>query len=159
MPDLAAALARLSERERRVVISGAAAALVLIIFAVFMPLQRSVSAGTQRIERKRDDLSWLQSVAPQLGGLAASTPQPLRESLVALVDRTARVAGLEKALVGSQPSGNGGLNARFEQVPFDQLVTWLSQLGDRYGIRAESATIDATGMPGVVNASLVLRTR
>jgi type II secretory pathway component PulM len=159
MPDILAALARLNERERRVVISGAAAGVLLLILAVFMPLQRSVSSAAQRIERKRDDLAWLQSVAPQLSGLAASTPQPLHESLVALVDRTSREAGVGKSLVGSQPSGNGGLNARFEQVPFDQLVSWLSQLGDRYGVGAESATIDATGMPGVVNASIVLRTR
>ena len=159
MADLQQALARLNERERRIVGIGAVVAVVLFIFAVFMPLQRSVSAGAQRIERKRDDLAWLQSVAPQLNGLSATTPAPLHESLVALVDRTARETGLSKSLVGSQPSGNGGLNARFEQASFDQLVAWLSQLGERYGVHAESATVDAAGAPGIVNASLVLRAR
>jgi type II secretory pathway component PulM len=79
--------------------------------------------------------------------------------LVALVDRTARDGGIGKSLVGSQPSGNGGLNVRFEQASFDALVAWLSQLGERYGVHAESATIDAAGMPGIVNATLVLRAR
>ncbi|HEX4049270.1 MAG TPA: type II secretion system protein GspM [Steroidobacteraceae bacterium] len=154
-----ASLSRLGERERRMVIIGAAAALVLLILAVLMPLQQSVSASAQRIEHKRDDLSWLQSVAPQLGSLAVTAPAPLRESLVALADRTARDGGIGKSLVGSQPAGNGGLNVRFEQVPFDALVSWLSQLGDRYGVHAESATIEADAMPGVVNATLVLRSR
>jgi general secretion pathway protein M len=152
-------LSQLGERERRMVGIGGAVALVLLILAVFMPLQQSVSAGARRIEHKRDDLSWLQSVAPQLGSLAVTAPAPLHESLVALADRTARDGGIGKSLVGSQPSGNGGLNVHFEQVPFDALVSWLSQLGDRYGVHAESATIEAAATPGVVDASLVLRAR
>jgi general secretion pathway protein M len=122
-----------------------------------MPLQRSVSVATDRIEHKRDDLSWLRSVAPQLASLRMSTPQPLHESLVVLVDRTARESGIGKSLVGSQPSGSGGLNVHFEQVPFDPLVSWLTQLSDHYGVRAESATIDAGSSAGLVNATLVLR--
>jgi general secretion pathway protein M len=152
-------LSRLGERERRIVIVGGAVALLLLILAVLMPLQHNVSAGAQRIERERDDLSWLQSVAPQLGNLAVTAPAPLHESLVALADRTARDGGIGKSLVGSQPGGNGGLNVHFEQVPFDALVSWLSQLGDRYGVHADSATIEAAAMPGVVDATLVLRSR
>ncbi len=151
---------RLSARERRLLIVGAVAAVLILIIGLVLPLQRSVSTAAQRIERKRDDLTWLRSMAPRLGTLPLSTPQPLRESLVVLVDRTAREGGLSKALVGSQPSGNGALTVHFEQAPFDALVAWLSQLGDRYGVHAESATIDAAASaPGVVNATLVLRVR
>lgn len=153
------ALNRLGERERRIVLLGAMAAAALLVIAVLLPLQQSVSAGAQRIERKRDDLSWLRSVSPQLGALQAGTPAPLHESLVVLVDRTARDAGIGKSLVGSQPSGNGGLNVHFEQAPFDALAAWLSQLADRYGVQAESATIDAAKSAGTVNATLVLRAR
>ncbi|HLK71039.1 MAG TPA: type II secretion system protein GspM [Steroidobacteraceae bacterium] len=153
------ALARLNERERRLVLLGGAIALLLLIVVVLMPLQASLSAGARRIEHKRDDLSWLQSVAPQLGSLTLTSPAPLRESLVALVDRTARDAAMAKSLVGSQPSGNGGLTVRLEQAPFDSLVTWLSQLSERYGVHAESATLEAASMPGTVNATLVLRAR
>ena len=99
-------------------------------------------------------------MAPQLTGLrAGASPPPLRESLVVLIDRTARESSLAKSLVGSQPSGDGGLNVRLDQVPFDGLVAWLAQLRDRYGIRVDSATIDAANTPGTVNATLVLHTR
>ena len=148
---------RLSERERRIVVAGAIAALAVLVFAVVLPLQRSVTVAQQRIEHKRDDLAWLKTMAPRLGALTVSTPQPLRESLVVLVDRTAREAGIGKSLVGSQPSNNGALNVHFEQVPFDGLASWLTQIGDRYGIRAQSATIDATSSGGTVNATLVLQ--
>jgi len=150
-------LERLQPRERRIVLIGGIAALVLVILAAVLPLQRSVSAIEQRVEHKRDDLQWLRSMAPQLAGLQTSGPPPLRESLVVVVDRTAREAGLAKSLVGSQPSGNGGLNVRLDQTPFDTLVTWLSQLQERYGVQVESATIDAGKGSGNVTASLVLR--
>jgi general secretion pathway protein M len=124
-----------------------------------LPLQRHVGAGEQRLERKRDDLVWLHSMAPQLAGLRTSGAPPLRESLVVVVDRTARQSGLDHALVGSQPSGDGGLNVRLEQTPFDGLVAWLAQLRESYGVRVDSAVVDAGTSAGTVNASLVLHAR
>jgi general secretion pathway protein M len=149
-------LQRLEPRERRTVLAGAIAAAVLIIVATVLPLQRSVAAVEQRVERKRDDLQWLRSMAPQLAGLQGSAPPPLRESLVVVVDRSARESGLAKSLVGSQPSGDGGLNVRLDQTPFDTLIVWLSQLRERYGVRVDSATIDAGKGSGNVTATLVL---
>jgi general secretion pathway protein M len=149
-------LQRLEPRERRIVLGGAVAALLLIIVATVLPLQRSLSAAEQRVERKRDDLQWLRAMAPQLAGLQSDAPPPLQESLVVLVDRTARESGLAKSLVGSQPSGDGGLNVRLDQTPFDTLVVWLSQLRERYGVRVDSATIDAGKGSGNVTATLVL---
>ena len=149
-------LQRLQPRERVMLLIGGVAALLLIIVATVLPLQRSVAAAQQRVERKRDDLQWLRSMAPQLTGLQVTAPPPLRESLVVLVDRTARESGLAKSLVGSQPSGDGGLNVRLDQTPFDTLVVWLSQLRERYGVRVDSATIDAGKGSGNVTATLVL---
>jgi general secretion pathway protein M len=153
-------LAKLSERDRRVLMGGGIAALLLLIVAILLPLQRSVGAAEQRVERKRDDLLWLRSMAPELAGLHNSSgPPPLRESLVVVVDRTARQSGLDKSLVGSQPSGDGGLNVRLEQTPFDGLVAWLAQLRESYGVRVDSAVVDAGNAAGTVNASLVLHAR
>jgi general secretion pathway protein M len=149
-------LQRLQPRERVMLLFGGVAALLLIIVATVLPLQRSVAAAQQRVERKRDDLQWLRSMAPQLTGLQVTAPPPLRESLVVLVDRTARESGLAKSLVGSQPSGDGGLNVRLDQTPFDTLVAWLSQLRERYGVQVQTATIDAAKGSGNVTATLVL---
>jgi general secretion pathway protein M len=146
----------LEPRDRRMLLIGAIAALLLIILATVLPLQRRVAALEQRVERKRDDLQWLRSMAPQLAGLQGNAPPPLNESLVVLVDRTARESGLAKSLVGSQPSGDGGLNVRLDPTPFDALVGWLSQLRERYGVRVDSATIDAAKGSGNVTATLVL---
>ncbi|HEY3730303.1 MAG TPA: type II secretion system protein M [Steroidobacteraceae bacterium] len=146
----------LQPRERRFVLLGALATVVLIVVAAVLPLQRSVAATTSRVERKRDDLQWLRSMAPQLAGLQDHQRPALHESLVVLVDRTARESGLTKSLVGSQPSGDGGLSVRLDQTAFDSLVAWLSQLRERYGVNVDSATIDAGKGNGIVTATLVL---
>ena len=48
------------------------------------------------------------------------------------------------------------MNVRLDQTPFDTLVVWLSQLRERYGVRVDSATIDAGKGSGNVTATLVL---
>lgn len=143
-------------RERRMLLIGAIAAVLLLIVATVLPLQRRVAAVEQRVERKRNDLQWLRSMAPQLAGLQGNAPPPLTESLVVVVDRTARESGLAKSLVGSQESGDGGLNVRLDQTSFDTLIGWLAQLRERYGVRVDSATIDAGKDSGNVTATLVL---
>lgn len=151
--------AKLDQRQQRIALVGAVGLVLLLIFGLVLPLERTVGAAEQRVERKRDDLAWLRSMAPQLSGLNASGPPPLRESLVVVIDRTARQSGLEKALVGSQPSGDGGLNVRLEKTSFDGLVAWLAQLRQSYGVRVESAVVEPANATGNVNASLVLHAR
>jgi general secretion pathway protein M len=148
--------ARLSGREQRIALAGAAAAIILLLLAIVLPLQRHVGELNQRVERKRDDLVWLRSMAPQLVGLSSSAPPSTNESLVVVVDRTARQAGLEHAVVGTVPSGDGGLNVRLEQTSFDGMVTWLSQLRQSYGVHVDSAVVESGSAAGMVNATLVL---
>jgi type II secretory pathway component PulM len=147
----------LNEREKRMVIAGAVIAVIVLIVAVIMPLDRSVARAHERVERKQTDLAWMKSVAPQLANADPSTTAPAtQDSLLVVVDRAAREAGLDKALTSSEPSGAGGLRVRLDKAPFDTLIGWLGRLADRHGIRVESANIDSATEPGLVNAALVL---
>jgi general secretion pathway protein M len=150
-------LERMNERERRMVMIGAIGFVLILIIAVVLPLDRSVATAQDRLARKQADLQWMQSVTPELSvaGPAAQRPQS-QESLLITVDRTAREAGLAKSLTSSEPAGTG-LRIRLEKAPFDIVVGWLARLSDQNGIRVESASIDKSGEPGVVNAGLVLQ--
>jgi type II secretory pathway component PulM len=150
----------LNERERRMVIFGAAAAVLLLLVAVVLPLDRTVARTQQRIGTKQADLAWMQTVTPELANAGPTVTQPTtQESLLVVVDRAAREAGLGSALTSSEPSGTGGLRVRLEKAQFGMLVGWLARLAEQNGIRVESATIDNAGEPGIVNAGLVLRIR
>jgi general secretion pathway protein M len=147
--------AALSERERRLVIGGGVVAALVLIFGILIPLDRSVAHAQQRLAHKHADLFWMQSVAPEL---AASAPPPAAtgESLLVIIDRSARESGLASALSGSEPGGPKSLSVRLEKAPFDALVTWLARLAQQNGVTVDSATIEKSGEPGTVNAAIVL---
>jgi general secretion pathway protein M len=147
--------AALSERERRMLLLGALAAVLIIVFGIVLPLDRSVSKTQQRLQQKRADLVWMQSVAPELSGLAPP-PQSTGESLLLIVDRSARESGLASSLAGSEPGGAGSLSIRLEKAPFDTLIAWLARLSQQNGVTVESATVEKAGTPGLVNAAIVL---
>jgi type II secretory pathway component PulM len=147
-----------SAGEQRTLRLGGIAALIVLLIAALVPLQRSVSAASARVATLRSDMAWLRSVSPQLAA-AASMPAATGESLVVIADRAARAAGIAGALTSSQPAANGGLDVRLDRVAFDALATWLGQLAQRHGVQVESATVEGAGAPGLVSASLVLRQR
>jgi type II secretory pathway component PulM len=149
-------LAGLSERERLLVTWGGVVAIFLLVVGVaILPLYSAASRAEQRVERKRNDLAWMHSVAGELR--AAGPAQASGQSLVLIVDQTARAAGLAASLRDTQPSGTGGIRVRLESAPFDVIVAWLGDLSRRQGLIVESATVDRTSRTGIVNASLIMR--
>ncbi|MFO7276419.1 MAG: type II secretion system protein M [Pseudomonadota bacterium] len=150
----------LSQREQRIVLFGAVAAVLILLVAVILPLNRSVAQAEARIARKQTDLAWIRGVGPQLAAMGSAPQRPTsQESLIVIVDRAARESGLGSSLTRSEPVGTGLLSVRLEKAPFDTLVGWLARLAERHGIGVESATVDAAGEPGRVNAGIVLRAR
>ena len=153
-------LSGLAPRERTLVFAaGGLLAIALLYFALILPLQAMTSRREARVEQKSADLAWMRQVAPAVAAAAAAggaEDVATGESLVVLVDRTAREAGLGAALRDQSPNGEAGLRLRLEAAAFDQLIEWLARLQERHGVAIEAANFDATGAPGLVNASLTL---
>jgi general secretion pathway protein M len=148
----------LSERDRKIVTYGGAVVLVLVLAGIIVPLNRNIAMARERVTRKQSDLQFIQSVAPQLAAAGpASGNAATAESLVVLVDSSARESGLGKSLSNSQPTGDKGLRVRLDRVSFDAMVAWLARLSQQHGVRVESAEIESAGEAGLVNAGLVLK--
>jgi general secretion pathway protein M len=154
--------ARQSEKDQRVLRWGGIAALVIVLAMVLLPLQRNLSQARARVAQQQADLAWMRQMAPTLaaagpGPVSAGSPQG--ESLVVLIDRSARESGLGQALTGSQPAGTGAMTVRMENADFNLLIGWMSRLVAQHDLRVESASITGNGSPGVVNASVQLHQR
>ena len=148
----------LAERERRMVLFGGAAAAILLLFAIVLPLNRNIAQARQRVTVKQGDLVFIQSAAPQLASAGPATGGAATgENLVVLIDSSARESGLGKSLASTQPTGEKALRVRFDRAPFDGLMAWLARLSQSHGVRVESAEIEFAGEPGMVNAGLVLK--
>lgn len=146
----------LPQRQQQLIIGAVVLAVVLFIIAVLVPLDHSVTSAQQRLAKKRADLAWMQSVAPELA-TAPAPPSDSGESLLVIIDRSARESGLAGSLTGSEPGLGGSLSVRLQKAPFDTLVAWLARLAQQNGVVVDSATIDGAGAPGLVNAAVVLR--
>jgi general secretion pathway protein M len=147
----------LAPRERRLVYGAAALVGIAVLYAgVVLPLGHMRVKQSARVERKMADLAWMREAAPKVAAIAATGGAGGNESLVVLVDRTGRQAGLSSTVRDQSTSGQNGLRLRLEGAPFDAMIAWLATLQLRFGISVSDATIDAGSAPGLVNASVTL---
>jgi general secretion pathway protein M len=131
--------------------------VVLVLAGVILPLNRNILQARQRVTMKQADLAFIQSVSQQLAAAGPMGGGATRDTLVVLVDSSARESGLGKSISSSQPTGDGGLRIRLDRAAFDGLVAWLARLSQQHGVRIESAEIESAGEAGLVNAGLVLK--
>jgi general secretion pathway protein M len=150
-------LTELSARERNLVYAAAALLGVLLLYLILiLPFQTTGTRMDKRVDQKAANLAWMRAKAPEIQAAAGSASSPNSgESLVVLIDRTAREAGLATALRDQSPNGEHGLRIRLEAASFDTLMVWLTNLQQQYGVGIESATVEAAA-PGLVNATLTL---
>ncbi len=146
--------AGLAEREQRMVLWGGVAGAALLLGGLIWKLGTSVALAEERVERRRQDLAWIESVTPRLQSAPVARAG---ESLAIAVDRMAREGGLVEALAGVEPAANGALRARFTGASFDSIALLLARLQKERGVSTETASVTASGEPGLVDATLVLR--
>lgn len=151
----------LEPRERLFVAIGGVLLVIFLLWAVLLnPLYGASASAASRIEAKRNTLVFLRGAAAELAGathLPAAGPDLSGQSLVVIVDRSAREAGLGTALTRNQPVGEDGIRVRLENASFDAVTGWLAALNAGSGLAIESASFDRTPDDGRVNASLDLR--
>jgi len=150
----------LKPRERVIIVAGAVLVVVTAVYLFALaPFYASVAAREQSVAKKKADLAWMRSVAAEVHALSASQPMlaaPTNESLVVLIDRTAREAGLSSALTGQTPRGETGIQVQLESASFDRTMMWLANLELSHSVAIESARFDRAAAPGLVNVTLVL---
>ena len=151
----------LEVRERLFVLVGALfVAGAIVYYGIWSPLDRgqaTLAANVSALQRSLAELKPLKAALGNSGG-SASVIAGGNQSLVVIVDMTLRERGLYSALQRSQPTRDNGIRVEFENAPFDDLILWLGELGNRYGLQAISGSFSAPmqDSQGRVNASLTL---
>lgn len=150
----------LAPRERLVVGAGGILVILLVFWAIVLaPLSSKVRRLSEQVEGKKSTLAWMSAAATEIrsaGTVAASAGDP-DQSLVVVIDRTARQSGLGQAITRNQPVGDDGIRVRLEGAGFDTVTQWLSQLQTTHGLSLEAATFERGSVNGTVTASITLR--
>lgn len=148
------------EPRERLLVSAAAALLIfaVVYLAGLRPLFDRAARGADLVASQQELLAELSQLAarrgPQRGAGDASAGGD--QSLVLVVDRTTRSQGLATYLKRNQPDGENSIRLRFEDAPFDNLLGWLVEMQNKYGVGAVSANIDGSPSKGRVSCNLVL---
>lgn len=153
----------LESREQVFVVTGALIVVVALIYALlWLPLDRSHRQVQQSVadwERSLVELGPLRALVAR-GGNQSRPGRPVDsgQAPIIIVDQTLRSRGLEQYRRRSQPTTSNGIRVELESVPFDELVLWLGDLSDQYGLHVQAGSLSAIAQvgPGRVNASLTL---
>jgi general secretion pathway protein M len=152
-------LFKITLRERIMVISASIfAGMALIWLLLLNPLYSTKAKLNVSVYEKANLLNDLQQRAATLNRESKERipNQELSQSIVLVIDKTARLRGLSGYLKRNQPDGNNKVRLRFENAPFDELVRWLNDVKTGHGLKAISASIDRSESPGRINCSLIL---
>lgn len=154
-------LAGLESRDRRMLVGGGLLlALLLLYLWVADPLLGAYRKRSAQLAEQQDTLLWMQQTAAQVtrlqGAVGTQASGLGGRSLLAVVDGSARQAGLGGALKRVKPDGSLAVRVWFEGVPFDALVEWLGQLSHDHQVQVKLITLERQPEQGRVHAQLTL---
>lgn len=146
-------------RERRLLMAGAG---LMAALAYWVLLWQPLVAAREQSRAAVVSLQQATALArTQVTAILASrtlaAPRPVR-SLFALIDSSARDAGLMSAQTRIEPLGEDRVRVSMDGVNFDQLAAWLENLDRSEGVDISEWSVDRALVPGVVNASMTLQT-
>lgn len=152
---------QLQSRERAVLLAASAVlALTLLWLLVWEPLADSRQALRDEVAAQQALLDWLERIEPQVeqlrredrGGRSLDGRSPL-----AVVDQSARAAGLAAALKRIEPGTGGEIRVSFEQAAFVELMNWLETLIQTRPLVVVRFEASRANQAGRVDSLVVLR--
>jgi general secretion pathway protein M len=145
----------LQARERWMVMVGAAAAVVIIVWGfIVSPLRAETALLRTAVDTKQRLLIDVARIEGERPSSVESNRQGAEQTLAVIIDNTARSHGLNPRARANGPSG---VDVSIQAASFDSLVGWLLVLHGTYGIDVETASFSAGREPGLVNGNLSLR--
>ena len=147
----------------RVLISFAGIILTVLILylAVLEPFMLKVDEYTVKVENQKTKNEWLKKTSLEVKQLqvstgASSVKRNAGQSLLVVVDQTAKQNKLADSLKRVEPDGSDRVRVWLDNASFDDVAKWLGLLQSNYQLDIESAVFDKVEMVGRVNARLVI---
>ncbi len=142
----------LPERDQKIVqIAAPVITVLLIIFAVILPINNAVSSLEEQVVDNKKAIVLLQSMAPQQ---TSSAGKKSFSSLTNVITNTTREQGFRLDRFEEKKSGE--INVWFDSIAFDKMLSWLAQLENQYGITASHISVSQTNEVGIVRANIRL---
>ena len=134
-------------RERIVLTGGILLVCGLVFYLLILkPWHRALTNMTMSVANKRIDLVWMQQQAELLQSGGIQVREEIRgsnRSLMAVVEQSAKSAGIDKAIQQMVPRANNTeVSMVFEDVSFNKWLRWADDLHRNYGVQIKQMTAD-----------------
>jgi general secretion pathway protein M len=139
----------LNVREQRLIMAMGSVILFFILYSViWKPLNNNIEKATSKVARYQKLQTWVQTETSRYKSIAGSGGKASSKgSLSSVVNKTAGRNLI--SIARTQPQADD-LQVWIEEVPFNQLLTWLEQLSNRENIKVKSIDLTNTDQTGVV---------
>jgi general secretion pathway protein M len=84
----------------------------------------------------------------------AAAQLPAGQSLLGVIDQTAKSSGLGAAMKRVKPEGENKVSVWMEDAAFDDMVRWLETLRRTYGVEIDNIIVDRKNVAGKVDARI-----
>lgn len=150
----------LNNRERLIVSGGAIMLLILLLYLmIWEPLNSKRAQLQTSVEAQKNTYTWMQQAARevrQLSGKGAGVKKHTG-SMLGTINNTAKPVLRGAILKRVEEDRQQGVRVWIEQVAFDDLINWLGQIQQQYGIRVSSLVSERHSKAGRVDVRLILQ--
>jgi general secretion pathway protein M len=154
---------QLNTRERVMIgIAGVAIGIMFLYLVILEPIMKDAQRLEKQLVEQQRLLSWMEDAAKEAKSLSARGGQKIKvgtggQSLLGVIDRTAKAGQLGDAMKRVEPDGSNRVRVWLEKASFDDTVRWLERLEREYSMDIDSVVIDKEDAPGRVNVRLVFK--
>jgi len=153
---------QLKPSERTIIsVAGIILAVLILYLAVLEPFMLKSDEYTTKVAQQKSQIEWLKKKSLEVKQLqvssgGAGTTRKSGDSLLVIVDRTAKQNKLADSLKRVEPDGSERVRVWLDSASFDEVAKWLGLLQSSYQLDIESAVFDKVEAAGRVNVRLVI---
>lgn len=140
--------AQLEQRERLVLGWGAFIVAAIIFYAfIWQPWHRAIEHMEQALQPRRESLVWMRQQAEIIekgpARNSAANFKGMSESLLSVIETTARVSKVRESIQQMVPSSNGDeVRVVLEEANFNNWVRWIDVLIKDYGVTVKQLSAE-----------------
>jgi general secretion pathway protein M len=138
---------QLQARERLMLASGGIVVFGILFYVfILQPWHAAINHMQSALPFKRAELVWMRQTAElvqQGGTISSQKPRGHGQSLMAVIEQTAKANGVSSAIQQMVPSENDQqVSVVLEGVSFNNWIKWVASLQTEYGVSIKQLTAD-----------------
>jgi len=150
----------LETRERHIVITGAISLLIILFYLIIWdPITSRQEQQQLTYDSQRQLYSWMKGASNEIHLLSSAGGSNIsrfrNQSISSLADRSAITSGV-KPFIEKIDQSKKGVKVSIKSANFDQIITWLTDMENKYGIIASKVKVEKTKTQGAVDIKITL---